>query len=100
VDDPVLNRKMFRHVALRKGKLQPKRYNRGAGSYGVSPYGPFLTNESQGLTPIENQPGNRIVVRDGRRMTVDRFGNVIKTEYVPVKYQKTRIRYKNGSNIF
>ena len=87
---------MFRHVALRKGKLQPKRYNRGAGSYGVSPYGPFLTNESQGLTPIENQPGNRIVVRGGKRMTVDRFGNVIKTEYMPVKYQKPGLGTRIG----
>jgi len=100
VNDPVLNRKMFRHVALRKGKLQPKRYNRGAGSYGVSPYGPFLTNESQGLTSIENQPGNRIVVRGGKRMTVDRFGNVIKTEYMPVKYQKPGLGTRIGQSFF
>jgi len=100
VDDPVLNRKMFRHVALRTGKLQPKRYNRGAGSYGVSPYGPFLTNESQGVSPIENQPGNRIVVKDGRRMVVDRFGNVIKTEYMPTVYKKPGLGTRMGQTFF
>ena len=100
MDDPVLNRKMFRNVALRVGKLKPKKYNVGTPGYGVSPYGPFLTNESQGVSPIENQPGNRIVVRDGRRMTVDRFGNVIKTEYMPVKYQKPGLGTRMGQTFF
>lgn len=89
MDDPVLHRKMFRHTALRVGKLKPKRYNVGTPGYGVSPYGPFLTNESQGISNIalENQPGNRVVIKDGRRIIVDRFGNVIKTEYMPAKYK-------------
>jgi len=89
VDDPVLHRKMFRHTALRVGKLKPKKYNVGAPGYGVSPYGPFLTNESQGISNIalENQPGNRVVIKDGRRIIVDRFGNVVKTEYMPAKYK-------------
>ena len=100
MDDPVLNRKMFRHTALRVGKLKPKKYNVGTPGYGVSPYGPFLTNESQGISPIENQQGNRVVVRGGKRMTVDRFGNVIKTEYMPAVYKKPGLSTRMGNTFF
>lgn len=102
MNDPVLNRKMFRQIALKKGKLQPKRYNTGSPAYGVSPYGPFLTNESQGIGPnyLENQPGNRVVVKDGRRMIVDRFGNVIKTEYMPAPYKKPGLGTRLSQGFF
>lgn len=102
MNDPVLNRKMFRQIALKKGKLQPKRYNTGSPAYGVSPYGPFLTNESQGIGPnyLENQPGNRVVVKDGRRIIVDRFGNVIKTEYMPAPYKKPGLGTRLSQGFF
>lgn len=100
MDDPVLHRKMFRHTALRVGKLKPKHYQIGSPSYGVSQYGPFLTNESQGTVPLENQPGNRVVVKGGKRMVVDRFGNVIKTEMLPAVYKKPGLMSRIGSGIY
>ena len=81
MDDPVLHRKMFRHKALRTGILKPKSYQVGAPGYGVSAFGPFLTNESQGF------PEEKVFYKDGKRYTVDRYGNVKAVEYMPAKYK-------------
>jgi hypothetical protein len=50
MNDPVLNRKMFRATALRTRAIRPQRYNVGAGIMGVEGT-PYFTNESQGMGP-------------------------------------------------
>lgn len=82
MNDPVLNRKMFRATALRTGAIRPQRYNVGAGIMGVEGT-PFFTNESQGMGPNET----RTFTKGSKVYTVNNAGQVIKVDTLPIKYQ-------------
>ena len=92
MDDPVLHRKMFRHTALRSGALKPRSYKIGAPEFGVGSI--YFTGEAQGT------PDERVFYKDGRRFTVDKFGNVIKTEYMPSQYKGSGTTAKIAEAIF
>jgi hypothetical protein len=82
MNDPVLNRKMFRATALRTRAIRPQRYNVGAGIMGVEGT-PFFTNESQGMGPNET----RTFTKGSKVYTVNSAGQVLKVETLPIKYQ-------------
>jgi hypothetical protein len=82
MNDPVLNRKMFRATALRTRAIRPQRYNVGAGIMGVEGT-PFFTNESQGMGPNET----RTFTKGSKVYTVNSAGQVIKVDTLPIKYQ-------------
>jgi hypothetical protein len=82
MNDPVLNRKMFRATALRTRAIRPQRYNVGAGIMGVEGT-PFFTNESQGMGPNET----RTFTKGSKVYTVNNAGQVIKVDTLPIKYQ-------------
>jgi hypothetical protein len=82
MNDPVLNRKMFRTTALRTRAIRPQRYNVGAGIMGVEGT-PFFTNESQGMGPNET----RTFTKGSKVYTVNSAGQVIKVDTLPIKYQ-------------
>jgi hypothetical protein len=82
MNDPVLNRKMFRATALRTRAIKPQRYNVGAGIMGVEGT-PFFTNESQGMGPNET----RTFTKGSKVYTVNSAGQVIKVDTLPIKYQ-------------
>lgn len=82
MNDPVLNRKMFRATALRTRAIRPQRYNVGAGIMGVEGT-PYFTNESQGMGPAET----RTVTKGSKVYTIDNRGQVLKVETLPIKYQ-------------
>ena len=82
MNDPVLNRKMFRATALRTRAIRPQRYNVGAGIMGVEGT-PFFTNESQGMGPNET----RTFTKGSKVYTVNNAGQVLKVETLPIKYQ-------------
>jgi hypothetical protein len=81
MNDPVLNRKMFRATALRTRAIRPQRYNVGAGIMGVEGT-PFFTNESQGMGPNET----RTFTKGSKVYTVNSAGQVIKVDTLPIKY--------------
>jgi hypothetical protein len=82
MNDPVLNRKMFRATALRTRAIRPQRYNVGAGIMGVEGT-PFFTNESQGMGPNET----RTFTKGSKVYTVNSAGQVIKVDTLPIQYQ-------------
>jgi hypothetical protein len=82
MNDPVLNRKMFRATALRTGAIRPQRYNVGAGEMGVTGT-PYFTTESQGMGPTET----RTVTRGSKVYTIDNRGQVLKVDTLPINYQ-------------
>jgi hypothetical protein len=82
MNDPVLNRKMFRATALRTRAIRPQRYNVGAGIMGVEGT-PYFTNESQGMGPNET----RTFTKGSKVYTVNSAGQVIKVDTLPIKYQ-------------
>jgi hypothetical protein len=82
MNDPVLNRKMFRTTALRIGAIRPQRYNVGAGEMGVTGT-PYFTTESQGMGPTET----RTVTRGSKVYTIDNRGQVLKVDTLPINYQ-------------
>jgi hypothetical protein len=82
MNDPVLNRKMFRATALRTRAIRPQRYNVGAGIMGVEGT-PFFTNESQGMGPNET----RTFTKGSKVYTVNSAGQVLKVETLPINYQ-------------
>jgi hypothetical protein len=82
MNDPVLNRKMFRATALRTRAIRPQRYNVGAGIMGVEGT-PFFTNESQGMGPNET----RTFTKGSKVYTVNSAGQVIKVDTLPINYQ-------------
>jgi hypothetical protein len=82
MNDPVLNRKMFRTKALRTRAIRPQRYNVGTGIMGVEGT-PFFTNESQGMGPNET----RTFTKGSKVYTVNSAGQVIKVDTLPIQYQ-------------
>ena len=82
MNDPVLNRKMFRTKALRTRAIRPQRYNVGTGIMGVEGT-PYFTNESQGMGPAET----RTVTKGSKVYTIDNRGQVLKVETLPINYQ-------------
>jgi hypothetical protein len=82
MNDPVLNRKMFRAKALRTRAIRPQRYNVGTGIMGVEGT-PFFTNESQGMGPNET----RTFTKGSKVYTVNSAGQVIKVDTLPIQYQ-------------
>jgi hypothetical protein len=82
MNDPVLNRKMFRTTALRIGAIRPQRYNVGAGEMGVTGT-PYFTTESQGMGPTET----RTVTKGSKVYTIDSRGQVLKVDTLPINYQ-------------
>jgi hypothetical protein len=82
MNDPVLNRKMFRATALRTRAIRPQRYNVGAGIMGVEGT-PYFTNESQGMGPNET----RTFTKGSKVYTVNSAGQVIKVDTLPINYQ-------------
>jgi hypothetical protein len=97
MNDPVLNRKMFRATALRTRAIRPQRYNVGAGIMGVEGT-PFFTNESQGMGPNET----RTFTKGSKVYTVNSAGQVIKVDTLPIKYQapkKENIFFKTAERL-
>jgi hypothetical protein len=73
MNDSVLHRKLFREKALRIGALKPRSYQVGAGPMGVAP----ITPEGPSYNPYATK------TKDGRVLSYDRMGNVVKVDYLP-----------------